>query len=377
MINSTENIFYGRNTIIRPTCPFCGLLIERPAYPATHRPGEMPAGSCGGCGAVYSYDATGHNLGSAFIEALVFACNMDWDLAWSLSPEEDYTGQIVEKYDCEKNLIIPEGWYEGRKIAGALYFIRLQKDIQEVTGEYARKRLARAEPARSENRPPEKALSKKEVEDLTSEYQSGPILEAALYDKKVIRSLQRLLCSGDFLMRRRAADILGKASAVVARKDPGAVSNLLQGLLNSLSAPGAASWGSIDAIGEIIGSSPELFAGYIPVLFQFIGEESYRAGILLAIGKTAQTRPDLVRNVTFRAIPFLQHSHAETRAYAAWLIGNLGAREAKADLEKMLDDHRAVEFYSGGNIEKVAVSRLASEALGKIKEPEARSQKPE
>ncbi|MFZ5648743.1 MAG: DVU0298 family protein [Bacillota bacterium] len=376
MISRTENVFYGRNTIVRPTCPFCGLMIERPAELSTRRPGEMPLGSCG-CGAVYAYDATGHNLGSAFIEALVFGCNMDWDLAWSLSQKEDYIDHIVEKYDYETNLIIPEGWYEGRKIAGALYFIRLQKDILEATGEAVRKRYERAKPAPVESRRPERTLSKKEVEELTAKYQVDPILNAALYDKKVLRGLQRLLCSGDILMRRRAADILGKASAVIADKEPGAISNLLQGLLNSLSAPGAASWGSMEAIGEIIGNSPDLFAGYIPVLFQFIGEESYRPGILTAVGKAAQSRPDLVRNFTFRVIPFLQFSDAETRAYAAWLLGNLGAREAKKELEKILDDHREIEFYSAGNIEKRVVSQMAREALEKIKNPEARRKKPE
>jgi len=70
------------------TCPFCGKPIERPRELATHRPREMPVGSCT-CGAVYAYDATGHNLGAAFVEALVFACNWDWDLAWGLLPEED------------------------------------------------------------------------------------------------------------------------------------------------------------------------------------------------------------------------------------------------------------------------------------------------
>jgi hypothetical protein len=63
-------------------------------------PHEMPVGSCS-CGAVYACDETGHNLGSAMIEALVFGCNMDWDLAWGLLPEEDYLEKLVENYDLE------------------------------------------------------------------------------------------------------------------------------------------------------------------------------------------------------------------------------------------------------------------------------------
>ncbi len=145
-----ESKFFGREPIKKPQCPFCGLLIECPKELSTRRTGEMPVGLCS-CGAVYACDETGHNLGSAMIEALVFGCNMDWDLAWGLEPEEDYLQEIVENYDLTNHLIIPSGAYEGRRIAGALYFIRLHKDVQEVTSEGVRQRLAKAPPASSDS----------------------------------------------------------------------------------------------------------------------------------------------------------------------------------------------------------------------------------
>ena len=84
-----EGRFLGRDVIERPSCPFCGTLIEKPKELAVRMPHEMPVGACS-CGAVYAFDVTGHNLGTAMIEALVFGCNGDWDLAWDLLPEEDY-----------------------------------------------------------------------------------------------------------------------------------------------------------------------------------------------------------------------------------------------------------------------------------------------
>jgi len=112
------------------------------------------------------------------IEALVFGCNMDWDLAWGLEPEEDYLQEIVENYDLTNHLIIPSGAYEGRRIAGALYFIRLHKDVQEVTSEGVRQRLAKAPPASSDSsagHARKKTLSKREVEEFVREYQIEPI----------------------------------------------------------------------------------------------------------------------------------------------------------------------------------------------------------
>ncbi len=53
------------------------------------------------CGAVYASDETGHNVGAAMVEALVYACNDDWDLAWSLVPEDDYLTGRLENYDAD------------------------------------------------------------------------------------------------------------------------------------------------------------------------------------------------------------------------------------------------------------------------------------
>ena len=90
--------FEGRDVVNKPACPFCEINIKKPAELDNVAPQEMPVGACE-CGAVYTCDVTGHNLGTAMIEALVFACNGDWDLAWDLLPEEDYLVAEVEEYD--------------------------------------------------------------------------------------------------------------------------------------------------------------------------------------------------------------------------------------------------------------------------------------
>ncbi|KYH32401.1 DVU0298 family protein [Neomoorella mulderi] len=353
---------------LKPTCPFCGLPVARPKEQVTRRPNEMPVGACS-CGAVYACDITGHNLGAAFIEALVFGCNLDWDLAWGLLPEEDYLEKLVENYDYETHLIVPGGFYEGRRISGALYFVKLHPDILEVTRQGVQNKLARAAAISSQTSkapPGEKNFTKKEIEALVKEYQVEPLLNIARSDRRLIRELQRLLYAGDELLRFRAADILGKVAAVIAQKDPETIARLLQGLLTSVTDPGSSGWGAIDAAGAIIASLPETFAGYIPTLYQLLADTTLRPQALRAIGSIAKVKPGLIRPACLRFLPFLQDPDPATRGYTAWLLGNLRAATARDMLQGLQDDGQPVTFYDSGNLQKKTVAQLASEALARL-----------
>jgi HEAT repeat protein len=356
----------ARESTEEPVCPFCGTAIDRPKEPETHRPGQMPVERCASCGAVYTYDVSGRNLGAAFVEALVFACNLDWDLAWSLLPEEDYLQQDVKKYDIETHRVVPGGFYQGRKISGALFFVRLQHDLQEVTQEGVKQKLERAAavllpPADQDTE--EITYTKTEVEELVRAYQVDPILRAARHDKKTIRHLQRLLCSNDDLLRLRAAEILGRASAITAATEPKAAVALLQGLFYPFTYSNASSWGAIEAIGEIIANVPTLFAGYISQLYQFLEDEQLQPKVLWALSRIAMVRPDLVRRATTRVLPFTRSANPETRGYALWFLGNLGVPEARESLTLMEDINEEVNIYEDGQIVQKTLSQLIPEGL--------------
>jgi HEAT repeat protein len=311
----------------------------------------------------------GHNLGTALIDALVFGCSGDWDLAWDLLPEDDYLEKMVENYDHESHLIVHGGIYKGRRVTGTLYFIRLHQDIREVTAEGVQKRLNRATPGSPEPSPKrrgKKSFSKKEVELLVNNYEVEPLLKLAAQDKRIIRDLQRLLYSVDKLIRWRAADVLGRVAAVIAKYDPRAISKLLQRLFTAISDTAASSWGSLDAIGEIISNRPEQFGGYMPQLYQFASDRGLLAEVLRALGKIGEKRPDLIRKNAFHFIPLLQDFDPEIRGYAAILLGNLGVHEAKEDLTRLAEDSIGMEIYRNGRLEKQTIGHLATEALGKL-----------
>ncbi|WP_066634107.1 DVU0298 family protein [Desulfolucanica intricata] len=356
--------------LVKPTCPFCGMLIERPKELDTRRPGEMPVGSCS-CGAVYAFDITGHNLGAAYAEALVFGCNMDWDLAWDLLPEEDYLQAIIENYDMESNLIVSTGSYEGRRVTGALYFIKLHRDIQEFAQQGVQKKLEKAKTVTSDFVPPAdlntaKKYSKKEIEAMVSDYKVELLVDIARRDKRIIRDLQRLLYSGDELLRLRATEILGRVSAIIANRDPGAVAKLLQRLFSNFSEPGTSGWGAIESIGEIIANSPDIYAGYISTLYQSMEDELLRPKVLKAITRIAEVRPELIKNRKYYFTPLLSDPNPEIRGYTALLLGYLGIAEAKSDLEKLCEDEEEIDIYENGEIVKKTVRQLAVEALNNV-----------
>ncbi len=364
-----ESKFFGKEPIKRPACPFCGMPIEPPRELNTRRPGEMPVGMCS-CGAVYACDETGHNQGAAMTEALVFGCDMDWDLAWGLLPDEDYLQEIIEHYDRKRHLIIPGGIYEGRRIGGILYFIRLHQDVREVTADSVKRHLEKAKavssPARLTEKKQVKPLSKKNVEALVKGYDIDTLLNAANEDKHIIRYLQRLLYSGDDLFRKKAADTLGQVCAVTGQNDPGAVSKLLQGLFYAITDTAAFSWGAFEAIGEIISNRPDLFGGYAAQLYQFLGDKTRKAQSLEALGRIAKSSPGILRKHTLYFFAFLEDPDPEVRGYSAWLMGNLKAHEASKDLEKLQQETHEIQIYERGRLEKRSVGQVASDALKRI-----------
>ena len=100
--------------------------------------------------------------------------------------------------------------------------------------------------------------------------------------------------------------------------------------------------------------------------FQFVGDETRRASALEAIGRIAQAKPDLLRKHTFHFFPFLADADPRVRGYTAWFFGNMGAYEARDDIEKLLDESHEMTFYEGGIIQKKTVGQVASEALEKF-----------
>ena len=358
-----EGRFRGRDVMLEPKCPFCGQKLDRPVELPDVASKGMPVGDCR-CGAVFAFDATGHDLGTAMSEALVYSCGGDWNAAWDLLPDKDYLQGLLENYDLDTNLVIPSGSHEGRRIAGALYFILLKTRARE---ERKPSPPAAEIPPISGKRHSagrgRRAYKKEDIERLVEEYRIEAVLDLARSDSRVLRDIRRLLYSIETVKRLRAAEILGMAVAQAAEREPASASNLLQNLFSSLTDTAASGWGSIAAIGEIIKSSPERFGSFVPQLLMLSGERTFLTDIIDALRRISAVKPELLRRYAYQFIPLLGNEGAEIRGLSALILGYLSAKEASEDIEALVSDNAQMEIYREGEMQKVTVGSLASEAL--------------
>ncbi len=353
----------SRELVDIPTCPFCGVNIEKPQISGDDP--DITLGRCS-CGAVYACDESGKNLGSAFVEALLLACNKDWDMAWNLSEDKDFKTEIVKHYDPISHLIVPGGVFDKRRIVGALYFIRLHNPLIKTKKSSQRNSSIRTKPDIPFDKNLKIPLSKDKVEELIANYDLQPIIKRASSDKKIIKNLQRLLYSADPVIRARAAEALGKACAIISKDEPKKISRLVQTLLYSLIDTAAFSVGAFEAIAEIIVNAPDLYESYIPYLYQLISEESRRGKTIMALARIAEVKPNLLRSRAFYFLRFLKDKDPETRGYTVILLGNLKASELKEDIAKLKGDMSNIFIYQNGNIISKTIDELVSIVINNL-----------
>lgn len=191
---------------LRPWCPFCGQDVGRPKEPAQRKMDEFTVGECQ-CGATYTCDPTGFNVGAAMVEAIVHACDDNWDLAWELLPDEDYLTGRIDNYDEQNHQVYETKNVDGRKVAGVLYFVRLNRELAALANRLHTDKNAKdsallkedpasdlpaMEPARDPKRKKKRA-DKGAVTRMMAEQDIDGLVDMAFDDLKTLRFIQRLL----------------------------------------------------------------------------------------------------------------------------------------------------------------------------------------
>lgn len=359
-----------------PWCPFCGQDVGRPQPPVQRKLGEFNLGACQ-CGAIYTCDATGHNIGAAMVEALVYACNDDWDLAWSLNADEDYLTGRIEGYDEITHQVLEQKHLDGRYVRGVLYFVRLHRTIDEIASQIkAGKGAADAagatappddlpplEPERDPKRQRRKA-SKQEVRQLAEAEAIDQLVDLAFDDRKTLWYLQRLLYTPDEAMRWRIAHVIGRVCARLATRQPGAVSDLLHRLFEAGVDSAATHWGLVETIGEIIAGRPDLYGPFTRHLLRHLGDPATMHQTIWALGTIAAKKPEVIRALPFyQLFALLETPEPLTRALTVRLLGNIQAREARPQLAALQNDQALLSFHEKGRAVTTTVAALADRAL--------------
>jgi hypothetical protein len=354
-----------------PWCPFCGQDIAKPQPPVQRKLGEFAVGRCQ-CGAVYTSDPTGHNIGAAMIEALVHACDDNWDLAWDLLPGDDYLTDRLENYDEQTHQVVETRNLDGRLIRGVIYFVRLHRDLTSQDSNSSRGHelgvptsspMPPIEAARDPKRQRLRA-DKKMVKELVEARDIDSLVDLAFDDTKTLRFMQRLLYDPDEKKRWLTAHLLGQVCARLSTRQPGPVSDLLHRLFEACADSAAANWGLIESIGSIIAARADLFGGFSRHLLPYVNVPSTRVQTIWALGTIASSRPDIIRPIAFyQLLPLLEHEEAAVRGHLLRLLGRIRAREAAGAIAKLVDDESGLTIYEEGDPRPTSVGALAREAL--------------
>ncbi|MBM4135504.1 MAG: PBS lyase [Nitrospira sp.] len=351
-----------------PRCPFCYHRIEQPKELPSRKIVEFPLGVCEHCGVVYAYDVTGHNMGAAFIEALLFACNEDDYLAFSLSYGEDYTDAVVGNYDIITHTIVPERTYNERFVRGVLIFVKLIAQYQEATEQKVKEKSKTLLPITKTKLRSEK-FSKEIVRQYALENKREELIALAEEDTRVMNELQRMLYTPDESLRWRIIDMLGAVSKKAGEIRPDIISKLISNLLQSAASPGASAWGAIEATGSIISTNPDLFGEFSPALLSFLQQKNLWKEVTWAIGKIAMVEPKLVKYAFKTLRSFLDEQDPALRGYAAWALGNLGYDDVIEDLKKLETDDEKLSIFRNSELEETTVAQLSKEAMEKLSKP--------
>jgi hypothetical protein len=208
-----------------------------------------------------------------------------------------------------------------------------------------------------------------------------PFLEEKKYDeiaeiaKKNTRGMFRLLIGITYDKRDvlcwRAIDVTGIIAGEIAKTNPDVVRNLVQRLLwmlrdesgnNPSSAP--------EMLGEIVRNSPDAFADIAPVIASFHDEVMLRQGVLRAIFRIGEVRPDLIGVSGDFVEAFLQDEDPVVRAYALLIAGAYKLRETLPVISARKDDVDAVTLYRNGDFFSVSVGDIAAKIYERLSEEE-------
>lgn len=368
-----------------PWCPFCGHKIGRPTDAVERKLTEFPVGKCQ-CGAVYSCDATGHNVGAAMVETLVHACNDNWDFAWELMPEDDYLTGRIENYDESSHQVIAEKNVDGRAVRGVLFFVRLHTEISDLAERLKAKKEAVAkqqipdllkgverlplepEPDRKRVR---KRANKTLVKDLVESGDIDSLVVLCFDDKKTTRFMLRLLYAHSDEEKWHVAWMIGMVAARVSTREPGQISELLHRLFESTLDSAATPWGMIETMGYIIALRPDIFGAFTRHLLNFLGEPSTSSQVVWALGEIATNRPDLIRATPFyNLFHFLQHPDPLMRGLVARLMGRIKATEVTLQLMGLAGDDEMLVVCEAGKLQQTTVAEEAKKAVAIIREGE-------
>jgi len=209
-------------------------------------------------------------------------------------------------------------------------------------------------------------MQKSEIRELLGLYQLQPIIEAAKKDRSIIRMLVSLVYDKEQLESWRAIETIGLIAGEIAKTNVDLIRNLSQRFLwmmrdESGNGPGSAP----ELLGEIVRNNPDAFADIGQVVTSFHEEKMLRRGVMRAIWRIVEKRPDLLtmsQELMDQKL-CLGDDDAGVRAYALMIVRALGLKEFQTLIEGLRSDMSPVSLYNKGEFMNTTVSEIAKKVV--------------
>jgi len=209
-------------------------------------------------------------------------------------------------------------------------------------------------------------MQKSEIREFLELYQLQPIIEAAKKDRSIIRMLISLVYDKENLESWRAIEAIGLVAGEIAKTNVDLIRNLSQRFLwmmrdESGNGPGSAP----ELLGEIVRSTPDAFADIGQVVISFHDEKMLRRGVMRAIWRIVDKRPDLLTMTQelMNQKLCLDDDDSHVRAYALMIAGALGLKEFHPLIEGLKGDMSPVAIYNRGEFMRTTVSEIAKKVV--------------
>ena len=208
-----------------------------------------------------------------------------------------------------------------------------------------------------------------------------PLLEEKKYDeilemaKEETKATFRLLIGITYdktdILCWRAIEVSGLIAGEIAKTNPDVIRTLAQRLLWMLRDESGNNLSSApEMLGEILRNSPDTLADIAPVIASFHDEVMLRQGVLRAIFRISELRPDLISVSGKFLEPFLRDEDPAVRIYALLIAGVYNLVATLPVISALKNDGDTATLYSDGDFITVSVGQVATKIHERLSEEE-------
>ena len=215
-------------------------------------------------------------------------------------------------------------------------------------------------------------MRRKEIIPLLEEKKYDELVEMAKKDAKAtFRFLIGITYDKTDILCWRAIEVSGMIAGEIAKTNPDVIRSLAQRLLWMLRDESGNNLSSApEMLGEIVRNSPDTLADIAPVIASFHDEVLLRQGVLRAIFRIGELRPELISVSVAFLEPFMRDEDPAVRAYALLIAGAYKLGGTLHVISALRNDGNTATLYNDGDFISVSVGQIAAKVHERLSEEE-------